>query len=163
MTSVFNTLATERNPKVAPAASSKKAIFLRRATLLFAAMALLTGAGMGLSASPASAMSVASMVRTGATPSVDTNYVTLIFTNNTSHSYPCDGGSTFTTDFPNHVKTADNGCGVRVWLHTHSNNTGYSGCMNPNTDYSVGTTYTFVNVYISTNASDCNYSEAGKN
>lgn len=160
--SVLNTPTTERNPKAAPAASSKKAIFARKAALLFAALALLTGSGMAFAAAPASAMPAASMARAVGMPSVATNYVTLVFTNGTSHAYPCDGGSTFTTDFPNHVKTADNGCGVRVWLHTHSNNSGYSGCMSPHMNYSVGTSYTFVNVYITTNASNCNLSGARK-
>jgi hypothetical protein len=112
-------------------------------------------AGTSFFASPASAAPIASVARTSAT--ADTNYVTLIFTNNTSHAYPCDGGSTFKADLPNHVKMAYNNCHVRVWLHTHANNTGYSGCMSPKSNYTVGTTYTWVNVYVSTNASDCHY------
>lgn len=130
-----------------------------RVVLSLLGTVLLAAVGMGVFGSPAGASAApsASVARASAASPAATNYVTLIFTNNTSHAYPCDGGSTFHTDLPNYVKMAYNNCHVRVWLHTHNNNTGYSGCMSPRSNYTVGDTIKFVNVYVSTNASNCQY------
>jgi hypothetical protein len=132
---------------------------LRARVVLSLLGAALLAAGMGMSASPASASTAPSapVVRaSGALPAA-VNTVTLIFKNNSSHAYPCDGGSTFHTDLPNYVKMAYNNCNVRVWLHTHNNNTGYSGCMSPRHSFTVDDSIKFVNVYVSTNTSNCQY------
>jgi hypothetical protein len=119
--------------------------------------ALLGFTGAGVSASPAGASVTRSVSVARANATSDTNYVTLNFKNGTSHGYPCDGGSTFHTDMPNYIKSATNNCHVRVWLHTHNDNSGYSACMNPQHSYTADDTIKYVNVYVSTNASDCQY------
>ncbi len=130
-----------------------------RVKLVFALLGtvLLAGAGVGLPAPSAGASVTRSVsaARTKATP--ETNYVTLNFKNGTSHGYPCDGGSTFHTDMPNYIKSASNNCHVRVWLHTHNDNSGYSACMSPQHSYTADDTVKYVNVYVSTNPDDCQY------
>jgi len=130
-----------------------------RVVLSLLGAALLAAAMTGMSALPASAAPSTSVARASAAPSVAGNTVTLIFKNNGSHAYPCDGGSTFHTDLPNYVKMVYSNCHVRVWLHTHNNNTGYSGCVSPGPGRSEGVddTIKFVNVYVSTNPTDCQF------
>jgi hypothetical protein len=119
--------------------------------------ALLAVMGTALSASPTSASVTRSVSVARASATTTTNYVTLNFRNGNSHSYPCDGGSTFHTDLPNYIVSATNNCHVRVWLHTNNNNTGYSACMSPRHHYTADDTIRYVNVYVSTNTADCQY------
>lgn len=128
-----------------------------KVVLALLAAVLLAVMGAGLSASPTSASVTrpVSVARVSATTT--TNYVTLNFRNGNSHSYPCDGGSTFHTDLPNYIVSATNNCHVRVWLHTNNNNTGYSACMSPRHHYTADDTIRYVNVYVSTNTANCQY------
>jgi hypothetical protein len=145
---VRNTSTARKRRRIAAILTAMNGRLRARVVMSLLGAALLAAAGMGTSASVA---------RASGAPSAAVNTVLLIFTNNSSHAYPCDGGSTFHTDLPNHVKMAYNRCHVRVWLHTHNNNTGYSGCMSPRHNYTVDGSIRFVNLYVSTNPSNCHY------
>src|SRR5438132_423556 len=99
----------------------------RRVAAALFSVTLLSGAAVAWSAASANAgIAQASSSSAKAVPDAAVNAI-LYFHYGGSFSYPCTRGSTYSVNaIVIHVL---NECGVRVWLHQNSNNTGVNFCV----------------------------------
>jgi hypothetical protein len=114
-------------------------------------------AALTLAAALTAALTTAALTTAAlATPaSASTSASVVLLGENGVLTYPCSGTYGVLVDYGPFLQL-DNPCSTRVWLHQHSNGSGWSYCVSPYTDVSLPESVSAPgNLQVSGNTADC--------